>query len=97
MAQSIFEQHEVLDQLFVELKRSYQLGKMPSLEQLQQIAPELSFEEALTQLENIVRELESGRIRLSQGEMLRFFSLSVLSMLMQIFFLSRHSSPDVSF
>ena len=45
MAQSIFEQHEVLDQLFVELKRSYQLGKMPSLEQLQQIAPELSFDE----------------------------------------------------
>lgn len=45
MAQSIFEQHDVLDQLFVELKSSYQLGKMPSLEQLQQIAPTLSFDE----------------------------------------------------
>lgn len=30
-------------------------------------APELSFEEALTQLENIVRELESGRIRLDDA------------------------------
>lgn len=51
MAQSIFEQHEVLDQLFVELKRSYKQGELPSLEQLKQIAPELSFDEYQTLIE----------------------------------------------
>ena len=45
MAQSIFEQHDILDQLFVELQRSYKLGRMPSLEQLQQIAPHLTYAE----------------------------------------------------
>ena len=45
MTQSIFEQHDILDQLFVELKRIYQAGQTPSYDTLRHIAPTLTYAE----------------------------------------------------
>lgn len=45
MTQSIFEQHDILDRLFDELKRSYQEGATAGYEQLLTVAPALTAEE----------------------------------------------------
>ena len=45
MTQSIFEQHDILDRLFDELKRSYQEGATAGYEQLMTVAPALTAEE----------------------------------------------------
>ncbi|MDT3663463.1 MAG: hypothetical protein ROM54_08130, partial [Anaerobiospirillum sp.] len=54
MTQSIFEQHDILDQLFVELKRIYQAGQTPSYDTLRHIAPTLTYAEYELVIERFV-------------------------------------------
>lgn len=45
MSESIFEQHEILDKLYVELNRIHQAGEQPTYELLLKIAPQLQVDE----------------------------------------------------
>ena len=54
MTQSIFEQHDILDQLFVELKRIYQAGQTPRYDTLRHIAPTLNYAEYELVIERFV-------------------------------------------
>lgn len=54
MTQSIFEQHDILDQLFEELKRIYLTGQAPRFDKLRQIAPTLTYAEYEVVIERFV-------------------------------------------
>ena len=59
MTQSIFEQHDILDQLFVELKRIYQAGQTPRYDTLRHIAPTLTYAEYELVIERFVGYVRS--------------------------------------
>ena len=59
MTQSIFEQHDILDQLFVELKRIYQAGQTPRYDILRHIAPTLTYAEYELVIERFVGYVRS--------------------------------------
>ena len=66
MTQSIFEQHDILDQLFVELKRIYLTGQTPSYEQLRHIAAGLTYDEYELVIERFV-----GYVRTHEWQQLK--------------------------
>ena len=59
MTQSIFDQHDILDQLFVELKRIYQAGQAPHYDTLRHIAPTLTYAEYELVIERFVSYVRS--------------------------------------
>ena len=63
MTQSIFEQPEVLEQLFVELTHSYQTGQFASLAQLQRIAPSLNAAEYELLIERFTAHLREQMLK----------------------------------